>query len=209
MEPNRKLPIYALVIDPKDESGVDFVAMVDSPAIQKGWMAFNEGIKQDFVTTSPEMRIVTGPLMIPDLPIYRSDNALGEYYVFFTKEVIWNIIQKYFKNGYTSNVNLMHDSSLIADGVFMVESFMVDSKRGIKAPDGFGNMPDGTWFGTFKVNNDELWNDYIKTGVFKGFSVEGIFQHKYLVEKPEDQIEAISSRILTLRAELKKLKLNK
>lgn len=203
----KKLPIYSLVIDPKDDTGVDFVALVDKPAIEKNWMAFGkEEVSLKFVTASQERRIVTGALMIPDLPIYRKDTQLGEYYVFFTKETIWQIVQKYFKNGFTSNVNMMHDGGMVAKDVFMVESFQVDSSRGIKSPECLGNLPEGTWVGTFKVDNDEIWNEYIKTGVFNGFSVEGIFQHKYLVDKSEDQTKAIAQKILNLRAQIKNLK---
>ncbi len=28
-----------------------------------------------------------------------------------------------------------------------------------------------------KVNNDEIWADYVKTGKVKGFSLEGMFGH--------------------------------
>lgn len=202
----KTLPIYALVIDPKDDSGVDFVALVDNPAIEKGWMAFSEQKDQKFITTNQERRIVTGALMIPDLPIYRKDEQLGEYYVFFSKDTIWQIIQKYFKNGFTSNVNMMHDSNMIAKGVYMVESFQIDKTRGINSPECLGNLPQGTWVGTFKVDNEEIWNEYVKTGVFRGFSVEGIFQHKYLVDKSQEQTEALANRILNMREQLKKMK---
>ncbi len=35
-------------------------------------------------------------------------------------------------------------------------------------------LPVGTWFSTFRVNDDETWNR-IKKGELKGFSVEGSF----------------------------------
>jgi hypothetical protein len=38
----------------------------------------------------------------------------------------------------------------------------------------FKDLPDGTWFISAKVENDEVWNK-IKSGEVKGFSVEGIF----------------------------------
>ena len=38
---------YELVIDEKQESGVDFIALVDRPAIESDWVAFNED-KQQF-----------------------------------------------------------------------------------------------------------------------------------------------------------------
>ena len=60
------------------------------------------------------------------------------------------------------------------------------------------------WFGTFKVDNDEVWNDFIKTGVFKGFSVEGAFAHRKLTDMPQEQIEGVVQRIQSLKEKLKK-----
>ena len=40
------------------------------------------------------------------------------------------------------------------------------------------DLPKGTWFGLFKIDNDDFWNDYIKQGKVKGVSVEGYFVNK-------------------------------
>ena len=71
----------------------------------------------------------------------------------------------------------MHDSGLRMDGITMFESWITDAKRGVKAMVGFEDVPDGSWFGSFKVNNPEVWQ-MIKEGKIKGFSVEGLFQYK-------------------------------
>ena len=80
-----------------------------------------------------ERRLISGALMISDLPIYRADES-GEYYVVFDKEQIEKIAQRFFKKGFTHNVNMMHDSERQVDGVYMVESFIIDKTRGIKLP---------------------------------------------------------------------------
>ena len=49
------------------------------------------------------------------------------------------------------------------------------------------NVPIGTWMGAIKVNNDEVWNDYVKTGKVKGFSIEGYFVDK--LERPKDNLK--------------------
>jgi len=85
-------------------------------------------------------------------------------------------------------VNKMHDPNQFIDGVYMIESFIIDSKRGINAPDGL-QLPDGSWFGSYKVDNEEVWNNFIKTGEFKGFSVEGDFRMEKLGDKPLTTIE--------------------
>jgi hypothetical protein len=134
-----------------------------------------------------EKRIISGALMVADLPIYRKDEQ-GEYYGLFTAEDIYNIRNKFFKNNNTKSVNEMHDPNKMIDGVYMIESFIIDSKRGINAPDGL-KLTDGSWFGSYKVDNEEIWNDFIKTGEFKGFSVEGVFKTTQIDSKPLSIIE--------------------
>lgn len=192
------LPIYKLVIDDSDELGVDYIALVDRPAVEKNWMAFNEGRKYEFMPMNKEKRLISGALMVADLPIYRRDET-GEYYVVFDKEQIAKIAHRYFKNGYIKNVNLMHDDQRQVNGVYLVESMIIDKERGIQTPEGYPKLTEGSWFGTFKVDNDEIWNDYIKTGVFKGFSVEGAFAHRKLTDMPEDEIQKIADRIQSLK----------
>lgn len=173
----KKLPIYQLDIVENEDSNVevDFVALVDRPAIERGFLAFNDN-RMQFAITDEEQYIISGPLMLADTPIYRND-ANGEYYVVFSAEVIKKIAQKYFRKGYQNNVNLMHDSGQTLTGLTMFESWITDSKRGISAMKGYEDVPNGSWFGSFKVDNLDVWQ-MIKDNQVKGFSVEGIFNYK-------------------------------
>ena len=147
--------------------------------------------RQSFAIQDEEERIITGALMLADTPIYRNDGN-GEYYVVFSKDTIKKIAQKYFKKGYQNNVNLMHDSGQVMDGVTMFESWIVDEKRGVKPMKGFEDVNDGSWFGSFKVENDDVWN-MIKDGKIRGFSVEGIFNYSKPISKEEKMMEDIIS----------------
>ena len=180
------LPIYDLVINEKeaDNAEVSFVALVDAPAIKKDFIVFNEVEKLSFAIQSEDQRIITGALMIPQQLIYRNNEALGEHYVKFTTDTIKQIAIKFAKKGYQKNVNIMHDETLQMDGVTMFESFISDSSRGIKPIEAFKDLPDGTWFGSFYVENNEVW-DLVKQGKVKGFSVEGMFDY----EKPKSTDE--------------------
>jgi hypothetical protein len=151
-----------------------------------------------------EKRLISGPLMISDLPIFRSDES-GDYYVIFDKTQIEKIVQRFFKKGYTHNVNMMHDSERQVNGVYMIESFIIDKTRGIKTPEGYQTLPEGSWFGTFKVDNNEVWNDFIRTGVFKGFSVEGAFASRKLTDAPQSEIEKVADRIQALRKKVSEI----
>jgi hypothetical protein len=48
------------------------------------------------------------------------------------------------------------------------------------------DLPSGTWVGSVKVNNDKIWNEFVKTGKVKGFSIEGYFADK--MERPKEAI---------------------
>lgn len=180
-----KLPIYKMSISDDDESTVSYVALVDNPATERNWFAFNNHMR---FKADPERRIVTGALMVADLPIYRSSEKMGEFYVVFDPTQIEKIAQKFFRQGNTSNVNMMHDANKQVDGVYMFESFIVDSRRGIKAPEGFTGITEGSWIGSYKVDNDEVWTS-VMNGTFKGFSVEGMFDME--IQKKSDEQEII------------------
>lgn len=191
------LPIFELRIKEDDESGVEAVALVDKPAIELDYQAFNKSNQIKFTTQNAEKRIISGPLMVADMPIYRRDNNIGEYYVVFRADTIEKIVQKFFKNKLNNSVNVMHNSSAMPDGVYMFESFIIDSKRGINTPSGYDTLADGSWFGSFKVDNESLWQEYIKTGMLKGFSVEGMFEQVKVEQSAEEKLLNAMNDFLT------------
>jgi hypothetical protein len=128
---------------------------------------------QAFTVVNEEERIVVGPAMIPDKKIFRRDMDGTEYEVFFTKETIRTIAEKFFKKGFQTNGNEMHDLSKPVDLVFF-QSWIADESKGIPKMKQFESLPDGTWFLGAKINSDEAWAK-VKDGTFRGFSVEGMF----------------------------------
>jgi hypothetical protein len=191
MTPN--LPIYKLALSDDPDSGVDFIALVDDPAIQRNFIAFKNETKPKlrFQVTSPEQHIISGPLMVADMCIFRDDPIHGEHLVYFDAQTIKQIIMRFFQKGLTSNINLMHLPDSKPDGIFMFESFIIDTSKGIATPKGFDHLSDGSWFGSFKVDNPIIWDHFIKTGEFKGFSVEGFFNYQQDISKEEIQVKEI------------------
>ena len=183
----KNLPLIKLTIDPDDDkTGVELVSLVDRPAIERQWMAFNSHVKpQMFSVESEEKRIVTGPMMVADLPIYRKDE-MGEYYVTFDADTIRKIVYKFAKHGNGQQANVMHKQ--IVDGVYMFESWIIDETKGV--PKGFEALPIGSWFGSYRVENDEVWAK-IKDGTFTGFSVEGIFKEDWDAAREKQMIEEL------------------
>lgn len=178
------LPIYNLQISEQENDGaeVSFIALVDQPAIKRDFLAFKDAVK--FEVVSEDQHIITGPLMVPDQLIYRNSDKFGEHYVKFSADTIRQIAIKFSKKGYQKNVNLMHDAKMQVDGFTMFESFISNVQRGVKPMEAFKDLPDGTWFGTFYVENEDVWQ-LIKMQQVKGFSVEGLFDY----EKPQSADE--------------------
>jgi hypothetical protein len=136
--------------------------------------------KQEF-SVDDEKRMVYSPLMIPNILIPRLDEDTNEkYFVKFTPSVIEKIQNLYMIEKRLDQTNYEHTEEKI-DSVVMVESWLVSGESDKAYQLGFsrGDIPDGTWMGGFKVldtpEGDNIWNNYIKTGKVKGFSVEGNF----------------------------------
>jgi hypothetical protein len=145
---------------------------------------------QRFQVINEDEHIISGPLMLADELIYRNNESFGEHYVKFSAETIKQIAIKFSKKKYQNHVNLMHDSSQVVDGVTMFESFIVDSNRGIKPMKGFEDVADGSWFGSFYVENPEVWKA-VKEGTYKGFSVEGMFDYEAPISAEENALKQI------------------
>ena len=85
--------------------------------------------------------------------------------------------------GNQSKSTLEHQHSI--KGLTLVESWLVEDEVHDKSRKYGMEVPVGTWMGAIKVNNDDIWNEYVKTGKVKGFSVEGYFADK--MERPKDK----------------------
>ena len=181
--------IVELILDEdQEDAGVEAISVVESPAIESDFVALNsEEIK--LAEVSKEKKILLGALLIPNKPIYRNGDE-GDYYIFFSKDTIVKASQMYLKNGYQNNSTLEHDQAL--KGLTLVESWIVESETQDKSRKYGLNVPIGTWMGAVKVNNDEIWKEYVKTNKVKGFSIEGYFADK--MESPKENIKEEMSK---------------
>ena len=122
-----------------------------------------------------DKQILVGPAMIPNQMIYRMDED-GSYYVYFSEETIEKIAYKYMEKKYTDSANIEHNGYEPLKDVFVVESWIVKDPARDKSLIYMGKeMPMGTWMVAMRIKNSEVWNDYVKTGLVRGFSVEGFF----------------------------------
>ena len=186
-----ELPVFRLTINEDKESGVTAIALVDLPAIERDFQVFKN--KQYFKIENEEQRIVSGAMMVADMPIFRSDPQRGNHFVVFDAKTISQIQEKWVLQGNATKVNLMHDPNQPAEGVFVMSQFLIDSKRGINTPNGHEDLTDGSWFGEMRVNNEEIFQQ-IKDGNFAGFSVEGFFDQE-LMQPDEDMLDNMLNQL--------------
>jgi hypothetical protein len=138
-------------------------------------------IESNFAEHNIEKKLVCGPIMVPNKLIYRLDETNGEYWVYFSGETIQKIAHKYLINNYQSSVNIEHSEEEVVDDITLVESWLVEDPSKDKSVAMMGKeYPKGTWFGTMKINNQKVWDEYIKEGKVLGWSVEGYFADKMI-----------------------------
>lgn len=170
------IPVYEACLS--DEGcGMLRVSLVDLPAVESNWQAFAKvERKQLYKVADEDKRIIRGVIMRADFPIYRQNEAGQEYYIVYTADTIREMAEKYLKENRANFVNIMHGDNSEVAGVQMVQWFIKDTARGIN-PEGFEDIADGSLFAEYHVTNEGVWQA-IKEGIFKGFSLEGIFDAK-------------------------------
>jgi len=192
------LPILEMSVDESQDIGIKCMSLVKSPAIQVGWIAFEEN-QLKFAIENEAEQIVFGPVLIPDQKIYRNDEKFGEYYVTATANSIRSIREKFFKNQNTTAVNTNHQGGQV--DAYLMESFISDELKGIPNPKPFDSLPNGTWYVGYKIEDDAIWDD-VKSGKFLGFSLEGNFKLDY-----KNEVDNVLNEITNMITNgLKKLK---
>ena len=167
------LDIVELFLEEDDiDTGVDAISIVEYPAIESDFVAL-KAKEFKFKAIDEEKKILMGPLLIPNKPIYRKDEDDKEYYIYFSKDTVNKASQIFLKQGKQNNSTLEHQKKIF--GLSLVESWIVEDPKMDKSRKYGLDVPEGTWMGSVKVDNDDVWNDFVKTGKVKGFSIEGYF----------------------------------
>jgi len=168
------LPTYELVLN-KSEHGTQFISLVDDPAIQVNWFAFHKHFNLAEIT---EQKKIAGAFLIPEQKIYRKDEN-GEYYIKFSKETIQEIADKFNSEQRGRSINLMHQDGSTLSVAFVSENWVTALENDKRKNFGF-DLPEGTWFGVVKIEDEDFWQSEIKTQKLRGFSIEGFFDMKKL-----------------------------
>ena len=120
---------------------------------------------------------ITGAAMIPNKMIVRRNPITEEiYYVFFSKDTIKELADRFMRNNSNDRANLNHTETMAKD-THIIESWLVNDSKKDKSYSLGLEYPEGTWMVTMSVKDTNLWND-IKNGKYQGYSIEGYFNER-------------------------------
>ena len=181
----------------KKSKGVFAISLVNAPATEETFIAMAKQEKiVKFAKVDEEQRILMGLVLQPDQLIYRVDEDGNEFEMFFSAETIKDFSQNFFQSGFQLNSKLEHDEPI--EGVTFVESWLVENPKVDKSA-AFGlEYPKGSWLVSMKVDNDDIWNNYIKTGELKGFSIDGMVELEEVTLKSNIEMSKNNKNILAL-----------
>lgn len=183
------MKLFEMLIDEENEMfGVNALSIVENPAIQSDFVALEEETPVMLAEVSKDKQILMGAALIPDKPIFRKGEE-EDYYIFFSKETIAKTAEAFFRNSNQNNATLEHDKTL--EGMTIFESWIVEDTNFDKSAKYGLNVPEGTWVVSMKVDDEDVWNKYIKNEKVFGFSIEGTFANKLVkdVEMSSQKIE--------------------
>ena len=166
----------------KDSKGVFAISLVNQPATTETFIAMS---KQDKVIKlskiDSEQRILMGLVLQPNQMIPRIDESGEEFQMYFSAETIKAYSENFFKSGFQLNSKLEHETPI--EGVTFVESWIVENPKVDKSYNFGMEYPKGSWMATMKVDNDDIWNNYVKTGELQGFSIDAMVELEEVKEK--------------------------
>jgi hypothetical protein len=152
-----------------------------------------ENEKMTFAVASEDKMIIIGAAMVPNKMIHRYDMFGNKYYVYFSKQSIRKMADRFLKQKRTDETSIEHNGiKLGSDKVYITESWISeDPKKDKSSLYGF-ELPAGTWYIQMKVDDPKVW-ELVKQNALSGFSVEGLFREKSVFSKEKTKINQIKN----------------
>lgn len=172
-----KIKTYEAIFEEGENTGVYAVSLVENPAMEGLFIALNKQNEIQLKEVDKEQRILMGLVLEPNKPIYRNQNG-EEFNIVFNEDTIKNLSYSFFKNKYHQNSTIEHDNKKKIEGVTFVESWIVEDPKNDKSNALGFSYPKGSWMATMKVDSDDIWNNYVKTGKVQGFSIDAMLSLK-------------------------------
>jgi hypothetical protein len=193
MKQKHNIPHFQAVLLP--ETAADFkISLVRRPAIRRKFIALSADEVTPAAYTklvlSSAQQVVTGPVLIPDLPIRRTHPDGTQYYVSFSESTIAQLSRSSLKQ--LPKVTDEHQKP-VKEAV-LIESWLISNPTCDKAVQlGLTDLPSGTWMASYHIPDAAYWEKEIASGAKQGFSIEGLFE---LLPHPEAEIMLSEEPIL-------------
>tara|TARA_R110000782_G_scaffold55499_2_gene116899 strand:- start:1655 stop:2812 length:1158 start_codon:yes stop_codon:yes gene_type:complete len=201
------IPTFEAKYDPEKNDGVFGISLVNDPAMKGLFVALSEQEEITLKAIDKEERILMGLVLEPNRSVYRNQNG-KEFNIVFSSDTIKELSHNFFKSGFQLNSKLEHDTPIA--GVTFVESWLVENSEIDKSANFGFKYPKGSWLATMKVDNDDIWNNYVKTGKVQGFSVDAMVNLKEIninnLEMSEEKKNTFGAKVLELAKDILKLK---
>lgn len=168
-----ELPLRKIDFTEADEAtfGAFAISRVLEPAIKEDAVLLSTQYQTNLAVQDEEKRIVFGPVLIPDMLIYRNQNG-EEYNLTVDAPTIERIAVNFFANNRANNVNPDHKNEL-EDGFTFFQSVITNEL--MPTVKGYEHLPLGTWFMGAKVKDETKWQEF-KDDKYKGWSIHAAFR---------------------------------
>jgi hypothetical protein len=184
-----KLPVYEIMVDEFDETGISLISLVEDPAIMVKGMAFNKSSMMSFKEVG-DKQIIVGPALIPNMRIYREDEKFGQYYVVFSAETIAKMVEKFNKYGSNRKINIDHSNMMV--DAFIIEDWIVEDAVYDKSRKYGIEVPVGTYMIMVKIEDKSFWESEVKGNGKFGFSIEGLLGQQLVSLSREATIDDLT-----------------
>jgi hypothetical protein len=169
---------YAVTYNRKKNRGVYAISLVENPAMEEEFIALAKQEKEiKLKTINEEKRELIGVVLEPNKPIYRNQNN-EEFNIVFSEDVIKELLIGFAENGNQNNSTIEHEEALKLDGVTFFENWIVEDEKNDKSNAYELNAKKGSWVTKLKIDDEDVWNAFVKTGVVKGFSIDAMVDLK-------------------------------
>lgn len=175
---------YEAKYNPILNKGVYGISLVENPAMEGLVIALNKQSEIQLKEVDKEQRILMGLVLEPNKPIYRNQNG-EEFNIIFNEETVKDLSYGFFKNNSHSNSTIEHDEKQRIEGVTFTESWIIEDPKIDKSANFGFSYPKGSWMAVMKVDNDDIWNGYVKTGKIQGFSIDAMLSLEEINLKSE------------------------
>lgn len=198
-----KLPVYEIVVNDDDNTGISLISLVDEPAISLKGMMFSESSSMmSFKDVGSDKQIIVGPALIPNMKIYREDDKYGSYYVVFTEQTIEKMVEKFNRFGSNRKINIDHSNRMV--DAFIMEDWIVEDEVYDKSRKYGFEVPKGTYMIKVKIEDTDFWNDEVKGNEKFGFSIEGLLGQQLVQMSREASIDDLELEDLLKIFDIKK-----